>query len=133
MFCLALYEKVEIEPSEVDKTKPNNLTPRDYPKKAPNITCLMQIYHPNIDDNGIVCLNLFSREWTETHTLEDCVQGLLFLLYNPNLDDPNNPFFDREYDNNFDDFTENVRLWIEGAFNMFERNENESDEDNQDF
>ena len=25
MFCLALYEKVEIEPSEVDKTKPNNL------------------------------------------------------------------------------------------------------------
>lgn len=86
----------------------------DYPKAAPNVSCITQIYHPNIDDQGEICLNLFS-EWTETNTLEDCVQGLLFLLYNPNLEDPLNPLFDPEYDTDFEVFAENVRLSLEGG------------------
>lgn len=102
------------------------VTPKCYPKRPPIVKCLTQIYHPNISDNGDVCLNLFS-DWAATNTLEDCVQGLLFLMYNPNLDDPNNPFFDCEQDNNYDDFAENVRLWIEGGFHIFERNLDQDD------
>lgn len=86
----------------------------DYPKAAPNVSCITQIYHPNIDDQGEICLNLFS-EWAETNTLEDCVQGLLFLLYNPNLEDPLNPLFDPEYDTDFEVFAENVRLSLLGG------------------
>ena len=87
---------------------------KDYPQNAPNVTCITEIYHPNIDDQGEICLNLFS-EWVETNTLEDCVQGLLFLLYNPNLDDPLNPLFDPEYDTDLEVFAENVRLSLEGG------------------
>ena len=106
------------------------VTLKDYPKSAPSVTCATQIYHPNIDnDNGEICLNLFS-EWQETYTLEDCVQGLLFLLYNPNLDDPLSPLFDPEFDNNYDDFAENVRRSLEGGEvdgYTFERNLVEED------
>jgi len=97
---------------------------QDYPQKAPNVTCSTQIYHPNIDDNGEICLNLFS-EWAETNTLEDCIQGLLFLLYNPNLEDPLSPWFDPQFDTDLEDFAENVRLSLEGGIvegNQFERN-----------
>ena len=97
---------------------------QDYPQKAPTVTCGTQIYHPNIDENGEICLNLFS-EWAETNTLEDCIQGLLFLLYNPNLEDPLSPWFDPEFDTDLDVFAENVRLSLEGGVvegNQFERN-----------
>ena len=90
------------------------VTLKDYPKTAPSVTCVTQIYHPNIDnDNGEICLNLFS-EWSETYTLEDCVQGLLFLMYNPNLEDPLSPLFDPEDDNSYDDFAKNVRRSLQG-------------------
>lgn len=97
---------------------------KDYPQKAPTVTCGTQIYHPNIDENGEICLNLFS-EWAETNTLEDCIQGLLFLLYNPNLEDPLSPWFDPEFDTDLEVFAENVRLSLEGGVvegNQFERN-----------
>jgi len=97
---------------------------KDYPQKAPTVICGTQIYHPNIDENGEICLNLFS-EWAETNTLEDCIQGLLFLLYNPNLEDPLSPWFDPEFDTDLEVFAENVRLSLEGGVvegNQFERN-----------
>ena len=97
---------------------------QDYPQKAPTVTCNTQIYHPNIDENGEICLNLFS-EWAETNTLEDCIQGLLFLLYNPNLDDPLSPWFDPEFDTDLEVFAENVRLSLEGGVvegNQYDRN-----------
>jgi len=126
--------KVEIVPNDglYSGGKFNfEVTLKDYPKEAPSVMCVTQIYHPNIDnDNGEICLNLFS-EWTETNNLEDCVQGLLFLLYNPNLEDPLSPLFDPECDNDYDDFAENVRRSLEGGevdgFS-FERNLVDEDE-----
>ena len=90
------------------------VTLKNYPKDAPNVTCVTQIYHPNIHDSGKICLNLFS-EWVETNNLEDCVQGLLFLLYNPNLEDPLSPLFFLEEDNDYDTFAQNVRESLEGG------------------
>ena len=60
--------------------------------------CLTPIYHPNIDttcDDHNVCLNLFD-EWDDRYSLEDIIQGLLFLLYNPNVDDPLSSYFTLE-------------------------------------
>lgn len=105
------------------------VTLQNYPKDAPNVTCVTQIYHPNIDENGEICLNLFN-EWVETNNLEDCVQGLLFLLYNPNLEDPLSPLFDPEQDNDYDTFAQNVRQSLEGGVVeglSFERNLVEED------
>lgn len=90
------------------------VNPEDYPKSAPSVTCETRIYHPNIDHgSGDVCLNLL-EEWTEIYSLEDCVQGLLFLLYNPNLEDPLSALFDPDC-YSFDTFAENVRLSLEGG------------------
>lgn len=64
-----------------------------YPQTAPGIRCLSNVYHPNIDmvdgySEGEICLNLLDEGFSSELTLEDYVQGLLFLFYNPNIDDP---------------------------------------------
>merc|ERR1719184_271877 len=37
--------------------------PDDYPHKAPKVTLKEKIYHPNIDTDGAVCLNLLREDW----------------------------------------------------------------------
>lgn len=96
----------------------------DYFKLVLSVICEMWIYYLNIDyGSGDVCLNLF-EEWIEIYSLEDCVQGLLFLLYNLNLEDLLSVLFDLDC-YSFDMFVENVWLLFEGGevegF-VFERN-----------
>ena len=107
----------------------------NYPSEAPRVESETMIYHPNIDmsedfERGEICLNLFS-EWTQQNDLEDCVQGLLFLLYNPNLEDPLNPWFSPDDDN--EEFVENVLKSLQGGNvegKEFERNIIEDSENN---
>ena len=84
---------------------------------VPKVTCLTNIYHPNIDPesldggDGNVCLNIFD-DWPPSYGLQDCVQGILFLLHNPNLDDPLAPYFDDHYAKG--EFPEKVRSSLRG-------------------
>ena len=56
----------------------------------PRIDCKTKLLHPNIDykEEGYdVCLNLF-EEWQADFGVDDVIQGLLFLFYEPNWEDP---------------------------------------------
>ena len=92
-----------------------DLSQGDYPDSAPTVKCLTQVYHPNIDwcdEEGDVCLNLLDELWTADVTLEDIVQGLLFLFYNPNVEDPlSSMFTGGELEG---EFLENVRRSLRG-------------------
>ena len=88
----------------------------DFPSSAPSIQCKTLVYHPNIDvdidDPGTICLNLFDELWSEEITLEDVVQGLLFLFYHANIEDPlSSLFYGQETE---DEFERNVRLSLRG-------------------
>ena len=106
---------------------------RGFPDNAPKVICETSIYHPNIDMSGEVCLNLLDDMWSSSVTLEDVVQGILFLFYNPNLEDPLNDLFDGS--EAYDDFKEDVRDSLEGnlvAGFPFERNLPDDFVDNED-
>ena len=50
--------------------------PLRYPEVPPDVTCITNVYHPNIDPTGEelnVCLSLFD-EWESTFGLEDTIQ-----------------------------------------------------------
>ena len=49
-----------------------------------------QIYHPNIDTQGSVCLNILRQDWRPVFNLNSVMIGLLFLFLEPNPDDPLN-------------------------------------------
>lgn len=49
-----------------------------------------KIYHPNIDLEGNVCLNILREDWKPVLSLQSIVVGLQFLFLEPNPDDPLN-------------------------------------------
>ena len=86
--------------------------PRKYPNVAPSIVCDTPIYHPNIDDEGAICLSLLDEWEPSVNDLLDCIQGLLFLLQHPNLEDPLSPFITSDI--TFSDFCVNVKKSLAG-------------------
>ena len=64
--------------------------PRDYPHKPPKVVLDTPIYHPNIDRQGAVCLNILRKEWKPINTMNMIALGLLFLFHEPEPADPLN-------------------------------------------
>ena len=63
--------------------------PVDYPHKAPTVECLTTpIYHPNINFEGAVCLNILREGWKPTFGVVTVLFGLMHLFSAPNPYDP---------------------------------------------
>jgi ubiquitin-conjugating enzyme E2 M len=60
----------------------------EYPIKAPKVLCTTRVYHPNIDQDGKICLNILREDWKPVLTLNAIFTGLHFLFLEPNPDDP---------------------------------------------
>lgn len=62
---------------------------KNYPNSAPQVQCITNsIKHPNISSRSSgVCLSLI-EEWKVSYGLDDLLQAMLFLFYEPNFEDP---------------------------------------------
>eukprot|EP00747_Dinoflagellata_sp_TGD_P210948 gnl/TRDRNA2_/TRDRNA2_84168_c0_seq1.p1 gnl/TRDRNA2_/TRDRNA2_84168_c0~~gnl/TRDRNA2_/TRDRNA2_84168_c0_seq1.p1 ORF type:complete len:174 (-),score=40.16 gnl/TRDRNA2_/TRDRNA2_84168_c0_seq1:131-652(-) len=61
-----------------------------YPHEAPKVKCETKVYHPNIDLQGNVCLNILREDWKPVLAVSSVVYGLLYLFLEPNPADPLN-------------------------------------------
>lgn len=64
--------------------------PPHYPHSPPKVECNTKIYHPNIDLQGKVCLNILREDWRPVLDINTVIYGLIYLFYEPNPDDPLN-------------------------------------------
>lgn len=64
--------------------------PKTYPHDAPKVLCETTVFHPNIDMEGHVCLNILREDWKPVLTIQSVSMGLQFLMLEPNADDPLN-------------------------------------------
>lgn len=51
---------------------------------------MTKIYHPNIDLEGHVCLNILRDEWKPVLDINAVIYGIIYLFYEPNPNDPLN-------------------------------------------
>lgn len=86
--------------------------PNTYPHEPPKLKCETSIYHPNIDHEGNVCLNILREDWKPVLTINSIIYGLLYLFYEPNPEDPLNKDAAELLKNDKRQFELNVRRFI---------------------
>ncbi|CAH0551905.1 unnamed protein product [Brassicogethes aeneus] len=89
--------------------------PERYPFVPPLIKFMTKIYHPNIDDNGRICLDLLKMppagNWKPTIGIEGLLIAVRMLIECPNPDDPLMADIAEEYKNYIDEFKNKAKKY----------------------
>jgi len=88
--------------------------PKTYPHDAPKVLCETTVYHPNIDMEGHVCLNILREDWKPVLNMQSVVFGLQYIMLEPNADDPLNKEAANELLADKGRFTQTVRSTFQG-------------------
>lgn len=118
---LAVFKSIDVSENNlflwkgliVPTTSPYNLGafriqidyPEDYPFKPPKITFQTPIYHPNVDEEGQVCLTIILPEnWKPATKTDEVVKALERLIGQPEPDHPLRAQLAEEYCKNRSSF-----------------------------
>lgn len=88
----------------------------NYPHEPPKVKCETQVYHPNIDLEGNVCLNILREDWKPVLTINSIVYGLQYLFLEPNPEDPLNKDAAEVLQKNRKGFEQNVSTAMRGGY-----------------
>lgn len=76
--------------------------PKDFPNSPPVVSFLDNLYHPNIYQDGRVCISILhdgndqygyesqSERWNPTHSVNSIILSIISMLDNPNFESPAN-------------------------------------------
>jgi ubiquitin-conjugating enzyme E2 D/E len=85
----------------------------DYPFRPPKITFVTRVYHPNINKNGIISLDILKYDWSPALIFTKVLLSIGALLADPNPDDPLVPDIARQYITDREAYNRTCQEWTQ--------------------
>ncbi|XP_052801549.1 probable ubiquitin-conjugating enzyme E2 7 [Mya arenaria] len=106
---------------------------KEYPQKPPKMLFTTEMWHPNIEKDGSVCISILhepgddkwgyesaSERWLPIHTVETIIVSVISMLAEPNDESPANVDAAKMWREHFDDFKKRVSRTVRKSQEEFE-------------
>lgn len=87
--------------------------PTNYPEDPPDIKFITKIYHPNIGNDGVICISSKSTDWKENPNIINVIYSIYDLLKKPNLEHGLNKEALFLYKNDYESFKKKAKEFTE--------------------
>lgn len=86
-----------------------------YPFEAPKVNFNTPIFHPNITEEGKICMEILSNpdKWSPTVSISQILAAIYTLLSNPNTGHSLRPDVAKMYDTDLAQYLETAREWTQ--------------------
>ncbi len=108
----------------------------EYPNKPPKVRFVTKMFHPNIYNDGQICLDILQNQWSPIYDISAILTSIQSLLCDPNPNSPANSeaagLFQsnkREYDRRVRDIVE--QSWVEAGDMEQDDDDDEEEEEEE--
>lgn len=88
----------------------------EYPNKAPVVKFKSHMFHPNIYNDGGICLDILQNQWSPIYDVSAILTSIQSLLCDPNPNSPANSEAARLYGENRKEYNRKVKEIVEESW-----------------
>merc|ERR1719211_414287 len=101
----------------------------EYPNKPPAVVFQTKMFHPNIYNNGSICLDILQHNWSPIYDIAAILTSIQSLLTDPNPNSPANVEAAKLYQENRREYEKRVAQIVEQSWDDDDDSDEEDDDD----